>query len=266
MMNDGRNGPGAPGLLILLAAAMLAFFLLPLAGLLARAPWSTAFDQLGSEGVRTAFHISLVTATTATLLGLFFGFPLAWILARARFRGMGVVRALVLLPMVLPPVVGGVALLTAFGRRGLLGGVLEAVGVRLPFSLAGAILAATFVSAPFLVFTLEAGIVSADRRLEEAAATLGAGRWTVIRTILLPSIRPSLVAGAALAWARAIGEFGATITFAGNFPGRTQTVPLAVYETLQTDFHGAILLSLILLAVSLAALVLLRGRRGTTWV
>ncbi|MFH1278138.1 MAG: ABC transporter permease [Candidatus Eisenbacteria bacterium] len=264
-MGGRRNGSGPPGIMVLLAAVMLGFFLLPLAGLLARAPWSDAVAQLGSEGVLTAFRISLVTATAAALLGLLFGFPLAWILARARFRGKGLIRALVLLPMVLPPVVGGVALLTAFGRRGLLGGALAAIGVRLPFSIAGAILAATFVSAPFLILTLEAGIASSDRRLEEAAATLGAGRWRVMRTILLPSIRPSLVAGAALAWARAIGEFGATITFAGNFPGRTQTVPLAVYETLQTDFHGAILLSLILLAVSLGALVLLRGRRGSRW-
>ncbi|MBN1826440.1 MAG: molybdate ABC transporter permease subunit [Candidatus Eisenbacteria bacterium] len=239
---------------------MLAFYLFPLAGLLVRAPGALDIGRLGGERVLAALRLSFIVSFLATAFSLLFGFPLAWVLARRPFPGKNLVRALVMLPMVLPPVVGGVALLTAFGRRGLLGGVLERFGVGLPFSLAGAVTAAAFVASPFLVLTLEAGIRSTDRRLEEAAASLGASRWTVLRAVILPAIRPSLFAGAALAWARAVGEFGATITFAGNLPGRTQTLPLAVYETLQTDHEGAILLSLLLLAVSLVVLALMRGK------
>jgi molybdate transport system permease protein len=247
-------------MLLLLAIALLAFYVLPVAGLLSRADWGSAWEEVRSEKILLALRISLAAATSATLAALLFAFPLAWVLSRRRFPGIGILRALVLLPMVLPPVVGGVALLAAFGSRGLLGGALAAIGIRLPFSFAGATLAAAFVSSPFLVLALETGIASSDRRLEEAAETLGASRWMVLRTITLPAIRPSIVAGLALSWARAIGEFGATITFAGNLPGRTQTMPLAVYEALQTDFDGAILLGLILLLFSLAVLVLMRGR------
>jgi molybdate transport system permease protein len=177
------------------------------------------------------------------------------------FPGRNLLRALTTLPMVLPPVVGGVALLMAFGRRGLLGQVLDtAFGIRLPFTTAGAVLAETFVAMPFLVLTVEAGLRSMDRRYEDAARTLGAGRWTVLRRVTLPLVAPSLFAGAVLCWARALGEFGATITFAGNFPGRTQTLPLAVYLALETRPEAAILLSLVLLAASLAVLVALRDR------
>jgi molybdate transport system permease protein len=244
----------------LLSLVLLAFFLLPLFGLLSRTPWSTAWGELRSEPVLLALRTSLAVATFASVAGLLFGFPLAWTLARGSFAGKRLVRAAVLLPMVLPPVVGGVALLAAFGTRGILGRLLALAGIRLPFTFAAAVLAATFVSAPFLVLALEAGLASSDRRLEEAADTLGASRARILRTITLPAIRPSIQAGFALSWARAIGEFGATITFAGNLPGRTQTMPLAVYEALQSDFGGAILLSLVLLAVSLAVLVSLRGR------
>jgi molybdate transport system permease protein len=182
-------------------------------------------------------------------------------LARTDFPGRSLVRGLVLLPMVLPPVVGGAALLFAFGRRGLVGGpVYDGTGFLLPFSLWGVIAANTFVALPFLVVTVEAGLRSADRRYEDAAATLGAGRWMIFRQVTLPMVLPSIVAGAVLCWARALGEFGATVTFAGNLQGRTQTMPLAVFLALESDRGAAIALSLVLVAVSLAVLVPLRDR------
>jgi molybdate transport system permease protein len=163
--------------------------------------------------------------------------------------------------MVLPPVVGGLALLLAFGRRGFVGQWLDRwLGVRLPFTTAGAALAETFVAMPFLVLTVEGALKSLDTRYEDAARTLGAGRWAVFTRVTLPMIRPSVVAGAVLAWARALGEFGATITFAGNFPGRTQTMPLAVYLALESRPEAAIVLSLVMLAVSLFVLLALRDR------
>ncbi len=247
-------------LLIPLALAGLGLFLLPLISLVGRAPLAELGELLASAAVLAALRLSLLVSLSAVALSLLLGFPIAWLLARFEFPGRRLVRALVALPMVLPPVVAGVALLTAFGRRGLLGGVVEALGLELAFSTAGAVLAATFVAAPFLIVTCEAALESVDRRLEDAAATLGASRLRILWTVTLPAIRPSLLAGLALCWARALGEFGATITFAGNFRGRTQTMPLAVYEALQSDHDGAVLLSLILLAVSLAILIALRGR------
>jgi molybdate transport system permease protein len=182
-------------------------------------------------------------------------------MARVDFPGRTLVRAVVMLPMVLPPVVGGVALLTAFGRRGLVGSRLGSLpGFPLPFTLRGVILAQAFVAMPFLVVATEAGLRQLDRRQEEAAATLGARPWLRFRTVTVPLIAPSLAAGAALCWARALGEFGATVTFAGNLPGRTRTLPTAIYVELQTRPDAAIALSLVLLAVSLAVLVALRGR------
>ena len=253
--------------LALAAAALAVFFVGPLVGLLERTPWRELPALLGEPEVRTALRLSLVCSLSATALSIVFGVPLAWLLGRTRFTGQSVVRALVLLPMVLPPVVGGVALLLAFGRRGLIGQWLDQwFGVRLPFTTAGVILAETFVAMPFLVITVEAALRSLDPRFEEAGATLGAGRWTVFRRVTLPMIGPSLAAGAALTWARALGEFGATITFAGNFEGRTQTVPLAVFLALETDPAAAIALSLVLLAVSVTVLAVvgtrvLAGRR-----
>jgi molybdate transport system permease protein len=177
------------------------------------------------------------------------------------FRGRALLRALVLLPLVVPPVVGGVALLTAFGRRGLVGQWLDQwFDIRLPFTTWGAILAETFVAMPFLVITVDAALRGLDPRYEDAARTLGASRWTVMRRVTLPMIGPSVVAGAALTWARALGEFGATITFAGNFEGRTQTMPLAVYLALETDPEAAITLSLVLLTISIAVLALVGSR------
>ena len=250
-----------PILFAVLAAIGVAFFVLPLVGLLYRAPWETALGDLTTPEALTAFRLSFVVSLAATALALLIGVPLAWVYARVAFRGRDIVRALTTLPMILPPVVGGVALLFAFGRRGLFGQALDTMfGIRLPFTTAGAILAATFVAMPFLVLTVEAGLRSMDRRYEDAARTLGASRWLVFRRVTLPLIAPSVFAGAVLCWARALGEFGATITFAGNLPGTTQTLPLAVYIALETRPEVAIMLSLVLLAVSLAILVAMRDR------
>jgi molybdate transport system permease protein len=232
-----------------------------MAGLLIRAPWSTLPQRLAEPGVLAALRLSLVTATLATLLCLVLGVPLAWVLARSGLPGRRFVRALVTVPLVLPPVVGGVALLLVFGRRGLIGGWLDATfGVSLPFTTAGVVLAEAFVAMPFLVIAVEGALRAADARYEEAAATLGASRWTAFRRVTLPLIAPGVAAGAVLCWARALGEFGATITFAGNFPGRTRTMPLAVYLALEQDLEAAIVLSLVLLAVSVVILAALRDR------
>ena len=247
--------------LIVPAGLGLLFLVLPLAGLLIRAPWTTLPQRLAEPGVLTALRLSLQTATLAMLLCLVLGVPLAWLLARVDFPGRRVVRALVTVPLVLPPVVGGVALLLVFGRRGIVGGWLDSTfGITLPFTTTGVVLAEAFVAMPFLVIAVEGALRGADTRYEEAAATLGAGRWTTFTHVTLPLVAPGIAAGAVLCWARALGEFGATITFAGNFPGRTQTMPLAVYLALETDLQAAIVLSLILLAVSVTILASLRDK------
>ena len=246
---------------VVVAALAVAFFVVPLVGLVQRASWSSLFDDLASTEATTALRLSLVCSLGATVLSVVIGLPLAWTLARVRFPGRSLVRALVLLPLVLPPVVGGVALLSAFSRRGLVGEHLyDWFGIQLTFTTAGAILAETFVALPFFVITVEAALRSMDQRYEAVAATLGAGRLTVFRRVTLPMVAPSVVAGAVLAWARALGEFGATITFAGNIVGRTQTLPLAVYVALQANPDVAIALSLVMLAVSLVVIVSLRDR------
>jgi molybdate transport system permease protein len=243
------------------AAAGALLFLLPLAGLVVRAPWSSLLAELGAPRVRTAFALSLLSSIAATALSLVLGLSLAWAQARMRFPGRSILRALTTLPVVLPPVVGGVALLLAFGRRGIAGALLyRAFGLSLPFTLGAAILAQTFVAMPFLVLVIEGGLQSMDSRLEDAARSLGARRWTTFRRVTLPAIRPALMAGGVLCWARALGEFGATITFAGSFPGRTQTLPLAVYAALETNLDSAVALSLVLVAFSGAVLIALRGR------
>lgn len=258
---SGRGEGAAPALIGGLALVAVAFLALPPVALALRAPWHAAAARLSDPAVFDALRLSLVVSTAALALSLAFGAPLAWVLARASLPGLAVVRALVIVPMVLPPVVAGVALLTAFGRRGVAGAALERLGLTLPFSTTGAAVAAAFVSAPFLVVALEAGLRSAGRDLEDAAATLGASRARILWTVTLPSVAPSVAAGAALCWARALGEFGATVTFAGNLRGRTQTAPLAVYEELQTgDPDGAVLVSLVLLAISVAVVAALRGR------
>lgn len=235
------------------AALGVAFLALPLAGLLVRAPWSAMPDAVTRPAARTALRLSLECSLTALALCLVVGVPLAWVLARVEFRGKAALRALVTLPLVLPPVVGGVALLLAFGRRGVL-------PLHLAFTTWGAVAAEAFVALPFLVLSVEGALASLDRRHEEAAATLGAPPAAVFRRVTLPLVAPAVAAGAALAWARALGEFGATITFAGNLPGRTQTLPLAVYLGLQDDPDAAIAMSVLLLAVCVGVLVVLRGR------
>jgi molybdate transport system permease protein len=229
--------------------------------LLVRTPWRGLERLLSGSASFTALRLSLECATAATVLSLLFGVPLAWVLARARLPGIGLVRALVTLPLVLPPVVGGLVLLLAFGRSGIVGRHLQAwFGLTLPFTTPGVVIAETFVAMPFLVVTVEGALRSSDRGLEEAAATLGSRPFTTFTRVTLPLIGPSLLAGSVLCWARALGEFGATITFAGNFPGRTQTMPLAVYLALERDPDAAIALSLVLLLVSVTALALLRER------
>lgn len=255
------GGRGVPTVLAAPAAIGFCFLLVPLLALLVRAPWRGLAGLLSDPAALTALRLSLLCATAATVVSIVLGVPLAWVLARASFPGLAVLRALVTVPLVLPPVVGGLALLLAFGRNGLVGRHLEAwFGHTLPFSTAGVVVAETFVAMPFLVITVEGALRSADRELEEAAATLGARRLTVFTRVTLPLVAPSLLAGAVLCWARALGEFGATITFAGNYPGTTRTMPLAIYTALQTDPEPAIALSLVLLLAAATVLVLLRDR------
>jgi molybdate transport system permease protein len=256
-----RVRAGGPTLLLLPALLAVGFLAIPLLGLLKQTSWGNLLHELSQPQVLVALRLSLECSLGAVAISVLIGLPLAFLLARVEFPGRNVVRALTTLPMVLPPVVGGVALLLAFGRRGLAGQWLDrAFGLTLPFTTAGAILAEAFVAMPFLVITCEAGLRAMDRRYEDAAATLGASRWTTFRRVTLPLIAPSLGAGAALCWARALGEFGATITFAGNLPGTTQTMPLAVYLALENDLQAAIALSLVLLAVSLVLLIAMRDR------
>ena len=257
-----RSIPNRPPVtLVLLAVLGMALFVLPLIGLLGRVPWSRLPDLLSADLVADALRLSLVTSLAATAISAVIGIPLAWVLARVDFPGRAILRGLVLLPLVLPPVVGGAALLFALGRRGVVGELLyEVTGFVLPFSTAGAIIAATFVAMPFLVITVEGALRNLDPKFEGAAATLGASPWSVFRRITLPMIAPSLVAGLVLTWARALGEFGATLTFAGNLPGRTQTLPLAVFVALESDRDAAVALSLVMVAISLTVLIALREK------
>jgi molybdate transport system permease protein len=255
-----REG-GVPLPLLVPAALGTLFLVLPLLGLLVRAPWSELGARLAEPGVGQALRLSLVSATLATAASLVLGVPIAWVLARSRMRGRAVLRALVTVPLVLPPVVGGVALFLVLGRQGIVGRWLyEWTGFTIPFTTLAVVIAETFVAMPFLVISVEGALRAADARFEDAAATLGADRWTTFRRVTLPLVSPGVAAGAVLCWARALGEFGATITFAGNFPGTTQTMPLSVYLALQSDPEAAIVLSLLLLVVSLVTLLLLRER------
>lgn len=250
-----------PGVLVVFATLGATFFVLPLLGLLVRTPWSDLVDLVSSDVVVDALWLSLFTSVMATVIAVVLGVPLAWVLARQRFPGRRILRAVVTLPMVLPPVVGGAALLFALGRRGVVGEPLnEATGFLLPFSTWGVVVANVFVAMPFLIITVEGALEGMDQRFEHAAASLGASPLTVFRRVTLPMIGPALRAGAVLAWARALGEFGATVTFAGNLQGRTQTLPLAVFVTLESDRDAAIAISLVLVFVSLVVLVTLRDR------
>ncbi len=244
------------------AGVALALLVVPTVGLLQRAPWSDLPELLGSARVRDALILSAITSAAAAGASVVLGLPLALALSRCGAALRRLMRVAVLLPMVLPPVVGGTALLFALGRRGLVGLWLDRwFGWSLPFSTIGVVVATTFVAMPFFVVTAEAALRGADTGVAEAARTLGARRSVAFRRIVLPQVAPSLVAGAALAWARALGEFGATITFAGNLRGRTQTLPLATFEALEAGRPAeAVALSVILLAVSVAVLVALRDR------
>jgi molybdate transport system permease protein len=256
-----RTRPRIPGGVVALGLIGVAFFLVPFVGLVVRAPWRSVGDVAGDGTVRTALVLSLTTSLLTTLLSVVIGVPLAWLLARSGLPGRSFVRSLCTLSMVLPPVVAGVALFLALGRRGLLGGPLDdAFGVSLPFTTAAVVIAQLFVAMPFLVLTVEAALRALDPAAEEAARTLGASELYVFRRVTVPAIRPALVSGVVLTWARALGEFGATITFAGSLPGVTRTVPLATYLALENDPDQAILLSLVLVAVSFAVLVGLRER------
>lgn len=253
--------PRVPVGVVILGLLGVTFFVLPFVGLLLRAPWGSITDILRDESVRTALVLSLVTSVITTIVAVVIGVPLAWLLARSRLPGRRFVRALCTLSMVLPPVVAGVALFLALGRRGVIGEPLDdAVGVTLPFTTAAVVIAQLFVAMPFLVLTVEAALRALDPSNEEAARTLGASEFYVFRRITLPAIRAALVSGVVLTWARALGEFGATITFAGSLPGVTRTVPLATYLALENDPDQAILLSLVLVVVSFAVLIGLRER------
>jgi molybdate transport system permease protein len=256
-----RDDHALPWPAIALASLAIVFFALPLVGLLGRAPWSAVTSTLRSPGVRQALKLSVICSVCATALSVLLGLPLAWLLARRRFPGQSVVRALCMLSMVLPPVVGGVALLLALGPNGLVGEWLDRwFDVHLPLTAGGVVIAQTFVAMPFFVVTVEAALRGSDPGLDDTARTLGASSWYSFRRVTLPGIRSALVAGALLSWARAFGEFGATLTFAGNFPGKTQTLPLSVYSTLGTDPHQAITVALVMVVVSFGVLVALRGR------
>ena len=258
MRSPRQRTPWALGAPAALGALLL---VVPLIGLLLRAPWSGLPRILATPEVADALRLSLVSATLATAVSLVLGVPLAWVLARSDLPGLRLLRALVTLPLVLPPVVGGVALLLVLGRNGLVGQHLDAwFGITIPFTTLAVVIAETFVAMPFLVVAVEGALRSADQGYDEAAATLGASRLTVFRRVTMPLVRPALVAGGVLCWARALGEFGATVTFAGNLQGTTRTMPLAVYLAMETDPDAALALSLVLLMVSVAVLFTLRGR------
>jgi molybdate transport system permease protein len=256
-----RRHSNHPALLIVPAGLGVALVVLPLLGLLIRTDWSSIVGDLSAPVVWPAIRLSLVTTAITLGLAMLVGTPLAWLLSRSQGRAARWLRAVITVPIVLPPVVGGVALLLAYGRNGVIGApVFEAFGLRLPFTPAAVVLAQLFVALPFYVLAVEGAMRSVDRRYDAVAATLGASENRVFLRVALPLAAPGIIAGAALASARALGEFGATITFAGNLTGRTQTAPLAVYVSLQSDPQAAIALSVTMLAVSIAVLGLLRGR------
>ena len=250
-----------PKLLVPFAVSAALVVVLPLVGIFVRAPWSDVGSLLSDSSTRDALLISVETSVMSALLATLLGVPLAWIFARHEVPGIHIVRTLALSPMVLPPVVGGIALLTAFGRRGILGQYLfEWWGLSIPFTRTAVVLAQIFVSMPFLVVAVESAFRQIDIGLEDAARTLGASSSRIFFTVALPGAKRAIAAGIALAWARAIGEFGATITFAGSFPGRTQTLPMAVYEFVAVDYQQSLLLSLVLVIISMGVLLGLRDK------
>ena len=264
-----RSAPvalGRPPWLLVAPGALAALLLvLPLVTLVFDTPWASFGSQLTQPEVRQALGITAWASFVTVIACLLFGTPLAWLLARVEFPGRSLVRAAVTVPLVLPPVVAGVALVTALGRNGLIGGLLDSgFGVTVPFTTTGVVVAHTFVSMPFYVLSVEGALRASGERYDVVAATLGADRWTTFRRVTLPLALPGVLAGSVLAWARSLGEFGATITFAGNFPGTTQTMPSLIYQALQADPEIARTLSMILLVVSVAILAALRNRWLTT--
>ncbi len=256
----GPSAVGLPPWAFAPAVVAATFMLLPLVAMLTRVDWTDFGSLIGSESSRDALWLSLRTSTVSTLLCLVLGVPLAVVLARTRFPGLDLLRALVLLPLVLPPVVGGIALLYTFGRRGLLGRSLEVAGVDIAFTTTAVVLAQSFVALPFLVISLEGALRTAGQRYETVAATLGAAPTTVLRRVTLPLVLPALTSGTVLCFARALGEFGATITFAGSLQGVTRTLPLEIYLQRETDPDAAVALSLLLVVV--AVVVIAFARRG----
>ena len=244
-----------------LALLVVALVATPVVSLLWRVPWSRMGSLLTEQVVTDALLLSLLSSVLAAFVALTVGIPVALLLSRMEGVLASVTRALIMLPMVLPPVVGGAALLFAFGRKGTLGSALEEVtGLVLPYSLGGVVLANAFVALPFVVLTIEGSLRSLDPRFELAAASLGANEFKTTVRVVLPMVRGSLVAAGFLAWARALGEFGATITFAGNIPGRTQTLPLAVFVAMETDQEAALAMSVVLILISLGVLLTMRER------
>ncbi|WP_019145961.1 ABC transporter permease [Aeromicrobium massiliense] len=256
-----RRAPGLPAWLLLPAAIGALLVVLPLVALVVRVPWTSLGPLLTSPTAVDALLLSLRTAAVSTLLCVVLGVPIALFLARTSFRGQALLRALVLVPLVLPPVVGGLALLYTFGRRGLLGETLDVLGVQVAFSTTAVVLAQTFVSLPFLVLSLEGALRTAGGRYEAVAATLGASPTTVLRRVTLPLVLPGLVSGAVLAFARSLGEFGATLTFAGSLQGVTRTLPLEIYLQREADPDAAVALALVLVVVAVVVVAGTRLRR-----
>jgi molybdate transport system permease protein len=242
---------GVPAWVVAVAVIGATFVVLPLVAMVLQADWGQIVPLITSSSSVDAFVLSLKTSLLATALCLIFGVPIALVLARTKFPGQRLLRALVLLPLVLPPVVGGIALLYTFGRRGLLGQTLDVLGIQIAFSTTAVVLAQTFVAIPFLILSLEGAIRTAGSRYEAVAATLGARPTTVLFRVTLPLLGPALVSGAILSFARALGEFGATLTFAGSLQGVTQTLPLDIYFQLVTNPNAAVALSLVLVAVAI---------------
>ncbi|XVX20928.1 ABC transporter permease [Actinomycetota bacterium] len=253
---------GVPRWIFAPALAGAAFVLLPLVGILSRVEWGDFVELITSESSRQALLLSLKTSSLSTVTCILLGVPMAVVLARTRFPGQGLLRSLVLLPLVLPPVVGGIALLYTFGRRGLLGHTLDVLGLQIAFSTAAVVMAQTFVALPFLVVSLEGALRTAGRQYEVVAASLGARPTTVFRRVTIPLVLPGLLSGAVLSFARSLGEFGATITFAGSLQGTTRTLPLEIYLQREVNADAAVALSLVLVVV--AVLVIGLARQGRT--
>jgi molybdate transport system permease protein len=257
---ESRRRPSAGQLLLWLAAALFVLLIgLPVLAILLRVlPTGALWQAIGRPVVLEALRLSALTTLTTLALTLLLGTPIAYLLARKRFRGRTLLDSLIELPMVLPPAVAGVGLLMAFGRRGLLGPALESVGLTVGFTTAAVVLAQTFVAAPFYVRAARAGFLAVDRELETVAYTLGVSSWATFWRVTVPVALPALLGGAVTCWARALGEFGATIMFAGSFQGRTQTMPLAIYAALESDLNAALVLAAVLVVISFAILAALR--------